>query len=271
MFNRDRAIWAYRAFAGLTIGKTKTTKKEDGYEDGVDRCKWVSTDETYLRYHDNEWGKAQRDPIKLFEKICLEGQSAGLSWLNILKKRDNYRAAFLGFDPVAVSKFTKEDIDRLMLNEGLIRYRLKLDSIVKNAKAYNKMTEAGEDFSKYIWSFVNDKPQINRFNGDRSTCPTRTEASDAMAKGLKSKGFSFIGTTTCYAFMQSYGLVNDHSVECFCHPLYVKGKSASKSKAAEVDDDDEDEDVKEDIKPNIKRQNKTPKETIIKKKKKSTK
>lgn len=185
----------------------------------MERCSWVNQDPLYIDYHDNEWGKPVHDGQKLFEKICLEGQQAGLSWITVLKKREGYRQCFHNFDPVKVAAMTSEDIDRLVQNPGIIRHRGKLEAIVNNAKAYLAMQENGEDFSEFIWSFVENKPILNRPSAKRlGDIPASTPISDQMAKALKKRGFKFVGTTTCYAFMQSMGLVNDHMIECFCHP-----------------------------------------------------
>lgn len=181
------------------------------------RCEWVTQDQLYIDYHDKEWGVPQRDGKKLFEKICLEGQQAGLSWITVLKKRDCYRKCFHNFDPKKVAAMTEQDIDELMKNPGLIRHRGKLEAIVNNAKAYLNMKKNGEDFVEFIWSFVNGSPVVNRYKSAWDA-PTRNEASDAMAKALKKKGFKFVGTTICYAYMQSMGLINDHIVSCHCHP-----------------------------------------------------
>ena len=178
------------------------------------RCSWVSNDPLYIDYHDNEWGYPQYDSLKLFEKICLEGQQAGLSWITVLKKRDEYRRCFFNFEPEKIIQLTATDIELLLENTGLIRNRLKLNSIVKNAHAYLAMTNNNEDFSQFIWSFVDGKPIINHYK-DISEVPVSTEISDKMSKALKKKGFSFVGTTICYAFMQSMGLVNDHFEDCF--------------------------------------------------------
>jgi DNA-3-methyladenine glycosylase I len=178
------------------------------------RCSWVLNDPIYIDYHDNEWGIAQYDSLKLFEKICLEGQQAGLSWITVLKKRDEYRRCFFNFDPQKIIQLTPEDIEHLLKNKGLIRHRLKLNSIVKNAHAYLNMQKNGEDFSQFIWSFVNNKPIINHFN-DKSEVPVSTDISEKMSKALKNKGFTFVGSTICYAFMQSMGLVNDHFENCY--------------------------------------------------------
>lgn len=179
------------------------------------RCSWAGDLPIYIAYHDNEWGMPEFDSQKLFEKICLEGQQAGLSWITVLKKREAYRAAFHQFDPEKVAKMTALDIDACMQNTGLIRHRAKLEAIVKNANAYLAMEKCGENFSDFIWSFVNHKPIVNDVP-DLSVIPTRTDISKAMSKALKKCGFVFVGETTCYAFMQSMGLVNDHINDCRC-------------------------------------------------------
>lgn len=186
------------------------------------RCEWVSQDPLYINYHDNEWGVPQYDNKKLFEKICLEGQQAGLSWITVLKKRDCYRQCFHNFDPKKVASMTSEDLDELVKNAGLIRHRGKLEAIVNNAKAYLAMQKNGEDFSTFIWSFVGGAPMINRYK-TAYDAPTRNDISDAMAKALKKKGFKFVGSTICYAYMQSMGLINDHISGCWCHPDNKKG------------------------------------------------
>ena len=179
------------------------------------RCAWAGDSPIYIDYHDNEWGKPQFDSQKLFEKICLEGQQAGLSWITVLKKRDAYRAAFHHFEPKNVAKMTASDIDELMQNAGLIRHRAKLEAIVKNANAFLEMEKRGENFSDFIWSFVNHQPQINDVP-DLATVPAQTAVSTALSKALKKRGFVFVGETTCYAFMQAMGLVNDHINGCCC-------------------------------------------------------
>ena len=178
------------------------------------RCSWVSNDPLYIDYHDNEWGYPQYDSLKLFEKICLEGQQAGLSWVTVLKKRDEYRRCFFNFQPEKIIQLTATDIELLLENTGLIRNRLKLNSIVKNAHAYLAMQNNNESLSQFIWSFVDGKTIINHFK-DKSEVPVSTEISDKMSKALKKRGFTFVGTTICYAFMQSMGLVNDHFEDCF--------------------------------------------------------
>ncbi|MFA9488821.1 MULTISPECIES: DNA-3-methyladenine glycosylase I [unclassified Mannheimia] len=179
------------------------------------RCDWCEGSDIYVKYHDEEWGKPEFDSLKLFEKICLEGQQAGLSWITVLKKREAYRQAFHQFDPVKIAQMTEPDLDQLMQNAGVIRHRAKLEAIIKNAKAYLTMQEKGEDFSDFIWAFVNHQPQINDVP-TLQAIPARTENSKAMSKALKKRGFVFVGETTCYAFMQSMGLVDDHLNNCIC-------------------------------------------------------
>ncbi|VEI58643.1 DNA-3-methyladenine glycosylase [Pasteurella multocida] len=179
------------------------------------RCAWVGNTPIYIDYHDNEWGKPEYDSLKLFEKICLEGQHAGLSWITVLKKRENYRNAFHLFDPEKIAKMTALDVDKLMEDAGLIRHRKKLEAIITNAKAYLEMQKCGENFSDFIWAFVNHQPQINDVP-ELSCVPAKTLTSIAMSKALKKRGFVFVGETTCYAFMQSMGLVNDHLNSCCC-------------------------------------------------------
>lgn len=178
----------------------------------IQRCAWVTEDPQYQDYHDNEWGVPQYDSLKLFEKLCLEGQQAGLSWLTVLRKREEYRRCFFQFDPEKMAKIT--DIEPFLQNAGLIRNRLKINALIINAQAYLRMQEQGEDFSAFIWSFVDGKPIINHF-ASMTDVPANTPISDAMSKALKKRGFKFIGTTICYAFMQSMGLVNDHFDNCF--------------------------------------------------------
>lgn len=188
----------------------------------TERCNWAGESQIYIDYHDNEWGKPQFDSQKLFEKICLEGQQAGLSWITVLKKREAYREAFFHFSPEKIAQMGEKEIDGLMQNAGLIRHRAKLEAIVKNAKAYLAMQQNGEDFSQFIWSFVGNRPQINDVP-TLSSVPAKTEVSIAMSKALKKKGFVFVGETTCYAFMQSMGLVDDHLNSCPCKSEEQRG------------------------------------------------
>ena len=183
----------------------------------MQRCGWVSQDPLYIQYHDNEWGVAERTPQKLFEMICLEGQQAGLSWITVLKKRENYRQAFHQFDPVRVAAMDEADVERLLQNAGIIRHRGKIQAIIGNARAFLAMEANGEAFSDFVWSFVDNQPQITHA-ATLAEIPTTTPASDALSKALKKRGFKFVGSTICYSFMQACGLVNDHVTGCCCHP-----------------------------------------------------
>ncbi|QMB04202.1 DNA-3-methyladenine glycosylase I [Citrobacter freundii] len=183
----------------------------------MQRCGWVSQDPLYIAYHDKEWGVPETDGQKLFEMICLEGQQAGLSWITVLKKRENYRHAFHHFDPVTVAAMTEDDVERLVLDAGIIRHRGKIQAIIGNARAYLAMAQNGEPFSEFVWSFVDHQPQLTRA-ASLSDIPTSTPASDALSKALKKRGFKFVGTTICYSFMQACGLVNDHVTDCICYP-----------------------------------------------------
>ncbi|WLI78084.1 DNA-3-methyladenine glycosylase I [Kosakonia sp. H02] len=183
----------------------------------MQRCGWVTQDPLYLAYHDNEWGVAQTDGKKLFEMICLEGQQAGLSWITVLKKRENYRNAFHQFDPERVAAMTTQDVEALVQNAGIIRHRGKIEAIIGNARAYLAMAQNGESFSDFVWGFVDNHPQVTQAT-TLGEIPTSTPASDALSKALKKRGFKFVGTTICYSFMQACGLVNDHITGCFCHP-----------------------------------------------------
>ena len=183
----------------------------------MERCGWVSQDPLYIAYHDNEWGVPETDSKKLFEMICLEGQQAGLSWITVLKKRENYRACFHQFDPVKVAAMQEEDVERLVQDAGIIRHRGKIQAIIGNARPYLKMEQNGEPFVDFVWSFVNHQPQVTQAT-TLSEIPTSTSASDALSKALKKRGFKFVGTTICYSFMQACGLVNDYVVGCCCYP-----------------------------------------------------
>ena len=183
----------------------------------MQRCGWVSQDQLYIDYHDKEWGVPEKDGKNLFEMICLEGQQAGLSWITVLKKRENYRNAFHHFDPVRVAAMTEEDVERLVLDAGIIRHRGKIQAIIGNARAYLAMEENGEPFSDFVWSFVDHTPKITQ-SATLAEIDTSTPASDALSKALKKRGFKFVGTTICCSFMQACGLVNDHVTGCFCHP-----------------------------------------------------
>ncbi len=180
------------------------------------RCDWCGTDPLYCDYHDQEWGVPLYDDQKLFELLILEGAQAGLSWITVLRKRDNYRAAFDNFDPLKIARYTPAKQEKLMLNEGIIRNRLKIESVTRNAKAYLAMQKSGESFNEFLWSFVGGVPRQNKIKSLKDI-QASTPESDAMSKALKKKGFNFVGSTICYAFMQAVGMVNDHTVDCFRH------------------------------------------------------
>lgn len=177
------------------------------------RCAWSENHELLMHYHDLEWGVPIYDDQKLFEFLILEGAQAGLNWLTILKRRDNYRKAFANFNPQKIAKFTQVDIERLMQDEGIIRNRLKITSAIKNAQAYLNISK-NTKFSDFIWQFVNHKPQITHLKRNLPH-PVRNEQSDALSKALKKNGFSFVGTVICYAFMEAVGMINDHVSDCF--------------------------------------------------------
>lgn len=179
----------------------------------VQRCGWCSDDPLYQAYHDQEWGRPQHDPIRLFEKICLEGQQAGLSWITVLRKREHYRKRFFNFDPVKIAALTDEDLAELVTDAGLIRHIGKLSAIRDNAKAYLAMQAQGIDFTEWAWSFVGGQTIVNQLGSYREG-QTKTPQSLALSKALKKAGFRFVGETTCYAFMQATGMVNDHEIDC---------------------------------------------------------
>ena len=178
------------------------------------RCPWANTDPLYIDYHDMEWGLPLHDDMKLFEFLVLEGAQAGLSWITILKKRDAYREVFDGFDPVKIAGYDSAKIEELLGCAGIIRNRLKIEASVKNARAFLAVQKEFGSFDSYIWRFVNGKPVKNGWK-ELAQIPAQTEASVAMSKDLKKRGFSFVGPTICYAFMQAVGMVNDHLVSCF--------------------------------------------------------
>lgn len=183
--------------------------------DGRPRCGWGNWDDPlYLRYHDDEWGLPSRDRAHLFEMLVLEGAQAGLSWTTILRKRDGYRVAFAGFVPERVAAFAPDDVDRLMLDPGIVRNRAKIESAIDNARALLALEASGTPFVDHLWSFVGGRAVQNGFTS-LGQLPAETATSAAMSKDLKQRGFRFVGPTTMYAFMQATGLVNDHTVDCF--------------------------------------------------------
>ncbi len=178
------------------------------------RCEWCGTDELYVKYHDEEWGVPVHDDKKQFEFLILEGAQAGLSWLTVLRKRENYRKAFDGFDVNKVAKYSEKKIEKLLQNSGIIRNKLKVRSAVSNAKAFIEVQKEFGSFDKYIWQFVNNKPIINKWKS-MSELPATSNESDTLSKDLKKRGFKFVGSTIMYAHMQAIGMVNDHTIDCF--------------------------------------------------------
>ncbi len=181
------------------------------------RCGWAGTDPLYTRYHDEEWGVPVHDDRHLFEMINLEGAQAGLSWITILRKREAYRAAFDGFDATQIVRYGDAKIAELLANPGIVRNKLKVNGVVKNARAFLAIQAEFGSFDAYIWQFVDGVPVLNHRQSLRDI-PAQTPAAEAMSKALKKRGFTFVGPTICYAFMQAVGMVNDHVVDCFCHP-----------------------------------------------------
>ena len=180
------------------------------------RCDWCGTDPLYVEYHDKEWGRPLHDDRLLFEFLILEGAQAGLSWLTVLKKRDNYRKAFDNFDASKVARYNDRRVKELLNNEGIIRNRLKIASAIANAKVFLAVQKEFGSFDKYIWQFVGGVPQKNAIPHVKAL-PATTPQSDAMSRDLKRRGFNFVGSTICYAFMQATGMVNDHVIDCFCY------------------------------------------------------
>lgn len=183
----------------------------------VTRCAWVSSDPLYLDYHDNEWGVPVHDRHRLFEFLVLEGAQAGLSWLTVLKKRARYREVFDGFDPARIACYDSDKKVALLSDAGIIRNRAKIDAAVGNAQAWLAMEAAGIDPVEWLWGFIGGEPRINCWKS-LAEVPANTCESDAMSKALKARGFKFVGSTICYAFMQAVGMVNDHTIDCFRHP-----------------------------------------------------
>jgi DNA-3-methyladenine glycosylase I len=180
----------------------------------MERCPWPGIDETYIKYHDEEWGVPVHDDRKHFEFLVLEGAQAGLSWATILKRRENYRQAYDNFDPAKVAKYDDAKVAELLANAGIIRNRKKIESSIKNAKCFLEIQKEFGSFDDYIWAFVDFKPVINSWK-TLSELPATTELSDRISKDLKKRGFSFVGSTIIYAHIQAIGLVNDHLVSCF--------------------------------------------------------
>jgi DNA-3-methyladenine glycosylase I len=201
------------------------------HADGLNRCPWPGEDPVYVAYHDDEWGVPEYDDRALFEKLILDGFQAGLSWITILRKRDNFRKAFDNFDPKKIAKYDAKKIEALMNDAGIVRNRAKIEGTVASAKAYLKIMDEGPGFSKLLWGFVGGKPQVNTFKTTAGV-PASTPASIAISKDLSSRGFKFVGPTIVYAFMQATGMVNDHLVTCHCHATCGKTKRKSRPRAS---------------------------------------
>ena len=178
------------------------------------RCQWASSNELFIPYHDEEWGVPEHDDRKLFEMLCLEGAQAGVTWLIVLKKREHYKKLFCNFEPEKIVKLPDEQLEKFLLDPGIIRNRLKVYSVRKNAEAFLKVKEEFGTFDRYIWQFTGGKTIINHYK-TLQELPSSTLESDAMAKDLKKRGFKFVGSTICYAFMQAVGIFNDHNTSCW--------------------------------------------------------
>ena len=182
----------------------------------VTRCVWAGEDELYQRYHDEEWGIPVHDDRKLFEMLMLEGAQAGLSWITILRKRENYRKAFDGFDIDKITGYDEKKLEELRQDAGIVRNRLKIQAVVTNAKAFKVIQEEYGSFDEFIWAYVDGEPIRNEWS-DISQLPAQTKLSDTISKELKKRGFKFVGSTIIYAFMQAVGMINDHTTDCFLH------------------------------------------------------
>ena len=181
------------------------------------RCAWAGDDPLYVAYHDDEWGVPIHDDRRLFEMLILEGAQAGLSWITILRKRENYRRAFDQFDAGIIARYGKRKVNALLKDAGIVRNRLKIEATIQNAKQFLKVREMHGSFDDYLWQFVDGRPIVNRWKTFRQI-PVSSPQSDVMSKQLKKDGFKFAGSTICYAFMQAVGMVNDHTLDCFRHP-----------------------------------------------------
>jgi len=193
-----------------------TAKKTEVFMTQRIRCDWAGNDALYQQYHDEEWGKPSYDDRHLFEMLILEGAQAGLNWITILRKREGYRRAFDNFDAKKMARYTPAKIEKLLLNPDIVRNRLKVNAAVTNAQCYLDVLQEHASFADYIWQFVDGKPVINKWKTMKQV-PAMTEQSDAMSKALKKRGFKFVGSTICYAYMQAVGMVNDHVANCFCY------------------------------------------------------
>jgi DNA-3-methyladenine glycosylase I len=191
------------------------------HPDGLKRCPWPKLDPLYVAYHDDEWGVPEFDDRALYEKLVLDGFQAGLSWITILRKRENFRRAFSEFQPDKIARYTPKKIERLMQDEGIVRNRAKIEGTVLSARAWLDVMEKGPGFSRLLWDFVDGKPKINSYRGTKQV-PAETAISQKMSKELARRGFKFCGPTIVYAFMQAVGMVNDHLVTCHRHAACAK-------------------------------------------------
>ena len=186
------------------------------HPDGLTRCPWPGSDPLYVAYHDTEWGVPEYDDRALYEKLILDGFQAGLSWITILRKRDNFRRAFDDFQPDKIARYSDKKIHALMNDAGIVRNRAKIEGAILSARSWLKIQEESDGFSKFLWDFMDGTPKVNAFKTTESV-PASTPLSVKMSKELASRGFKFVGPTIVYAFMQATGMVNDHLVTCFCH------------------------------------------------------
>lgn len=196
------------------MGEKVNSNRASSIQYQVSRCAWAGNDPLYQKYDDEEWGVPVHDDQKLFEMLCLEGAQAGLSWITILRKRENYRKAFSHFDAKKIAKYDSDKVEELLQNEGIVRNKLKVAAFITNAKCFLEIQKEFGSFDKYIWKFVNGKPIINHWKSLKEL-PAKTQESDAMSKDLKKRGFKFVGSTICYAFMQGIGMIVEHSKDCW--------------------------------------------------------
>ena len=200
------------------------------HADGKMRCPWPGEDPVYVAYHDTEWGVPEYDDRALYEKLILDGFQAGLSWITILRKRDNFRKAFDDFRPEKIARYSEKKVTALMNDAGIVRNRAKIDGAILSAKGYLKIMEDGPGFSKYLWDFVDGRPIVNTFKAHGSV-PASTPLSATISKDLQARGFKFVGPTIVYAFMEATGMVNDHLVSCHCHALCGRKQRAPRLQA----------------------------------------
>ncbi|NWK80238.1 DNA-3-methyladenine glycosylase I [Aquitalea sp. LB_tupeE] len=190
----------------------------------VPRCPWCGDDPLYIAYHDQEWGRPQHDDTKLFEMLILEGAQAGLSWITILRKREGYRRAFHGFDPQRVAQMTEEDVERLMQDSGIVRNRLKIRSTIRNAAVFLQLQQEHGSFDRWLWNHTQGQTVLNHWPSLQD-CPASTPLSEQISKSLKKAGMNFVGSTVIYAYLQATGVVNDHLLDCHCHPDFGKNQA----------------------------------------------